>query len=38
MADSRHGLGPFPPLIFKMNAAEFALLTRRPETQCQLNR
>lgn len=36
MADSRHGLGPFPPLIFKMNAAEFALLTRRPETQSHL--
>lgn len=32
MADSRHGLGPFPPLIFKMNAAEFALLTSRPES------
>jgi bifunctional ADP-heptose synthase (sugar kinase/adenylyltransferase) len=36
MADSRHGLGPFPPLIFKMNAAEFALLSGRPETQCHL--
>lgn len=27
MADSRHGLGRFPPLTFKMNAAEFAALT-----------
>ena len=27
LADSRHGLGRFPPLIFKMNAAEFAVLT-----------
>ena len=36
MADSRHGLGPFPPLIFKMNAAEFALLTGRPESTCHL--
>jgi rfaE bifunctional protein kinase chain/domain len=27
LADSRHGLGQFPPLIFKMNAAEFAALT-----------
>lgn len=27
IADSRHGLGRFPPLIFKMNAAEFAALT-----------
>lgn len=26
-ADSRHGLGKFPPLTFKMNAAEFATLT-----------
>ncbi|MBS0662892.1 MAG: carbohydrate kinase [Verrucomicrobia bacterium] len=26
-ADSRHGLGRFPPLVFKMNAAEFATLT-----------
>jgi len=26
VADSRHGLGRFPPLIFKMNAAEFAVL------------
>ncbi len=30
MADSRHGLGGFPPLAFKMNAAEFAVLTGRP--------
>ncbi len=36
MADSRHGLGPFPPLIFKMNAAEFALLTGRPANTCHL--
>ena len=27
LADSRHGLGQFPPLVFKMNAAEFAVLT-----------
>jgi rfaE bifunctional protein kinase chain/domain len=27
LADSRHGLGTFPPLVFKMNAAEFAVLT-----------
>ncbi|MFI5358259.1 MAG: carbohydrate kinase, partial [Opitutales bacterium] len=27
VADSRHGLGRFPPLVFKMNAAEFAALT-----------
>lgn len=26
MADSRHGLADFPPLIFKMNAAEFKTL------------
>ncbi len=26
-ADSRHGLGRFPPLTFKMNAAEFTTLT-----------
>lgn len=36
MADSRHGLGPFPPLIFKMNAAEFALLTGRAESTCHI--
>lgn len=30
LADSRHGLGHFPPLTFKMNAAEFALLTGSP--------
>jgi rfaE bifunctional protein kinase chain/domain len=29
LADSRHGLGKFPPLTFKMNAAEFATLTGR---------
>lgn len=28
LADSRHGLGHFPPLVFKMNAAEFVELTR----------
>jgi hypothetical protein len=28
LADSRHGLGHFPPLVFKMNAAEFVQLTR----------
>ena len=27
LADSRHGLGQFPPLVFKMNVAEFAALT-----------
>ena len=27
LADSRRGLGGFPPLAFKMNAAEFATLT-----------
>lgn len=27
MADSRHGLGRFPALTYKMNAAEFAVLT-----------
>lgn len=30
LADSRHGLGHFPPFTFKMNAAEFALLTHGP--------
>ena len=33
LADSRHGLGSFPPLIFKMNAAEFATLTGPTKTQ-----
>ena len=28
MADSRHGLGRFPELTYKMNAAEFAVLTQ----------
>lgn len=28
MADSRHGLGRFPALTYKMNAAEFAVLTQ----------
>ncbi|MFZ9681874.1 MAG: bifunctional heptose 7-phosphate kinase/heptose 1-phosphate adenyltransferase [Cephaloticoccus sp.] len=32
IADSRHGLGRFPPLVFKMNAAEFAALTGRAAT------
>lgn len=36
MADSRHGLGNFPPLVFKMNAAEFALLTGRPAAASDL--
>jgi rfaE bifunctional protein kinase chain/domain len=27
VADSRHGLGRFPPLVYKMNGAEFAVLT-----------
>lgn len=36
MADSRHGLGNFPPLVFKMNAAEFALLTGRPVATADL--
>lgn len=32
LADSRHGLGQFPPLVFKMNAGEFASLTgSRPD-------
>lgn len=30
IADSRRGLAGYPPLIFKMNAAEFAALTRSP--------
>jgi len=34
LADSRHGLGSFPPLVFKMNAVEFAVLTRTPPAQC----
>ena len=33
LADSRHGLGSFPPLVFKMNAAEFAALTTPAQTQ-----
>lgn len=28
VADSRHGLGGFPPLVFKMNLHEFITLTR----------
>ena len=35
LADSRHGLGSFPPLVFKMNAAEFAVLTGTPATASQ---
>ncbi len=34
LADSRHGLGQFPPLIFKMNAAEFTALTGNVESVC----
>lgn len=30
IADSRRGLAGYPPLIFKMNAAELAALTRSP--------
>ena len=30
LADSRRGLGGWPPLVFKMNAAELAVLTGRP--------
>lgn len=30
MADSRRGLAGFPPLVFKMNAAELAALTNTP--------
>lgn len=33
LADSRHGLGSFPPLVFKMNAAEFAILTAAAKTK-----
>ncbi|MCC6415036.1 MAG: carbohydrate kinase [Opitutaceae bacterium] len=33
IADSRHGLGAFPPLVFKMNAAEFTTLT---QSKCHL--
>jgi fructose-1-phosphate kinase PfkB-like protein len=33
LADSRHGLGSFPPLVFKMNAAEFTVLTAGPKNQ-----
>ena len=36
LADSRHGLGSYPPLIFKMNASEFALLTDRSESPAEL--
>jgi len=32
VADSRHGLGSFPPLVFKMNAAEFTVLTSPAKT------
>jgi bifunctional ADP-heptose synthase (sugar kinase/adenylyltransferase) len=34
LADSRHGLGQFPPLIFKMNAAEFLALTHPGKAEC----
>jgi bifunctional ADP-heptose synthase (sugar kinase/adenylyltransferase) len=30
LADSRRGLGGWPPLVFKMNASELAVLTGRP--------
>ena len=30
LADSRRGLRGFPPVVFKMNAAELAALDRRP--------
>jgi rfaE bifunctional protein kinase chain/domain len=36
VADSRHGLGQFPPLVFKMNAAEFAALTGAEKNQRHL--
>jgi rfaE bifunctional protein kinase chain/domain len=36
LADSRHGLGSFPPLVFKMNAAEFVTLTRPATSTRQL--
>jgi rfaE bifunctional protein kinase chain/domain len=36
MADSRHGLTTYPPLCFKMNAAEFALLTGRSDSPAEL--
>lgn len=32
LADSRSGLGPFPPLIFKLNRAELLHLAGLPET------
>lgn len=32
IADSRRGLRDFPPLVFKMNAAELAALTGQPPT------
>ncbi len=35
VADSRHGLGSFPPLVFKMNATEFAALTGARATASQ---
>ena len=36
LADSRHGLGQFPPLVFKMNVAEFVALTSGPKTKRHL--
>lgn len=37
MADSRHGLSGFPHLIYKMNAAEFSVLTNtKPTSQSHL--
>ncbi|MEO6875483.1 MAG: PfkB family carbohydrate kinase [Opitutaceae bacterium] len=35
LADSRHGLGKFPPLVFKMNATEFTSLLHRAPTPRQ---
>ncbi len=36
MADSRQGLGHFPPLTFKMNAAELATMNGEPATSFPL--
>lgn len=35
LADSRHGLGQFPPLVFKMNAAEYVSLSSGGKSQRQ---
>lgn len=37
LADSRRGLGDFPPLPFKMNAAELARMTGAPATDPDLD-